>query len=76
LEECMVIFDTGVVLGKVERVDVLPSNENLIVRCGKKVTGKRDTASKVFYVPLIKDYIKEIDIARRKIILKNIPEYI
>ncbi len=77
LEGCRVILKTGNALGKVERVDVLPANEILMVRPEKKDKDKKKAASpKVFYIPFVKDYIEEIDIARKIIIIKKIPEYI
>jgi 16S rRNA processing protein RimM len=77
LEECRVILSTGKAVGKVERVDVLPANEVLLVRTEEEDENKeKNNFPKYFYIPFVKDYIEEIDISRRIIIIKKIPEYI
>ena len=76
LEGCTVCLDDGTVLGKVEKVEEIPSNENLIIRLEDKDIEISGASRGLFCVPFIDDYIKSIDIIEKKIILKKIPEYI
>jgi 16S rRNA processing protein RimM len=76
LEGCAVWLDDGTVLGKVEKVEEIPSNENLIIRLKNKDLEINGVSKGLFCVPFIDDYIKSIDIIEKKIILKKIPEYI
>lgn len=76
LEGCIVYLEHGEVLGTVEKVEDIPSNQNLIVRLKDKEMEINGITSGCLYVPLIDDYIKSIDIGKKKIILKKIPEYI
>ena len=73
---CRVVLSGGITIGKVRDVDVLASNENiavLIENTDIKVSG---LAGNILYIPLIEDYIENIDISCKKIILKKLPEYI
>jgi len=76
LEGCTICLDNGTVLGKVEKVEEVPSNENLMVRLENKDLKINGTSGGLLYVPFIDDYIKSIDITGKKIVLKKIPEYI
>ena len=76
LEGCTAYLDNGTIFGKVEKVEEIPSNENLIIRLKDKDLKINGASKGLFYVPLIDDYIKSIDIIEKKIILKKIPEYI
>ncbi|MCD4668870.1 MAG: ribosome maturation factor RimM [Actinomycetia bacterium] len=76
LEGCTVCLDNGTVLGKVEKVEEVPSNENLMVRLENKDLKINGMIGEFLYVPFIDDYIKSIDIVEKKITLKKIPEYI
>ncbi|HAJ94844.1 MAG TPA: 16S rRNA processing protein RimM [Actinobacteria bacterium] len=76
LEGCIVCLDHGVVLGTVEKVEEIPSNQNLIVRLEDRDLKINGIISGCLYIPFIDDYIKSIDIGEKKIILKKIPEYI
>jgi len=76
LEGCIVCLDHGEIFGTVEEVEEIPSNQNLIIRLENKDLEINGIISGRLYVPLINDYIKSIDIGKKKIILKKIPEYI
>jgi len=67
LVECTVYMSKGKRVGRVMEVEKFASNDNLIIR---------DTAKKMITVPMLDDYIEDIDIKNRKIILKKVPEYI
>lgn len=73
---CRVLLKDGSTIGKVHDVDVLPSNQNLAVLIENTATSVLGMVGNILYVPLIEDYIENIDISGKKIILKKIPEYI
>jgi 16S rRNA processing protein RimM len=68
LEGCSAYMQDGSPVGTVEKVEMLPANENLAIR--PKGGGS------MLYVPLVDDYISSVDIAEKKIILKKLPEYL
>lgn len=61
-------------LGKVEDVHSSLSNDNLVVDCGQE-TGPKGPRDLQMMVPMIEDYILEIDVMGKKIRLKRVPEY-
>jgi len=67
LAECKVYLSAGKMVGSVIEVEKLASNDNLIIK---------DKLKKIITVPMVEDYIEDIDIRNRKIILKKVPEYI
>ena len=76
LTGCRVFLSDGTPIGRVEDVEILASNENLAVfvdNAGIKVSG---IVRNILYIPFIEDYIENIDIFSKKIILKKLPEYI
>ena len=54
--------------GMVEEVEVLPSNENLVL--------KPTDGGDMIHVPLVDYYVSSVDIAGKRIILKKLPEYL
>ena len=73
---CRVLLNDGTDIGKVQDVDVLASNENLAVLIENTDIEASGIVGNILYVPLIKDYIENIDISVKKIVLKKMPEYI
>ena len=73
---CRVVLNDGSTIGKVQDVDVLVSNENLAVLIEDTDIKVSGLVGDILYIPLIEDYIKNIDISAKKIILKKLPEYI
>jgi 16S rRNA processing protein RimM len=73
---CSVLLKDGSIIGKVQDVEILTSNENLAVLIENTVIDVSGMTGNILYVPLIKDYIENIDISGKKITLKKIPEYI
>lgn len=73
---CNVILNSDITIGKVQDVDVLASNENLAVLIENPDIKVSGMVGNILYVPLIEDYIENIDIPGKKIILKKLPEYI
>jgi len=68
LEGCRVILADSTEVGRVEEIEVLPSNENLVIA----QEGREDR----IYVPLVDQYIDHIDIRGRTVILKRLPEFL
>lgn len=66
LINCNVYTPEGILYGKVVDVENIPSNDNLILK-------KPDKS--IEYIPMIEDYIENIEIDKKKIYLKKIPEY-
>jgi 16S rRNA processing protein RimM len=66
----------NVFIGVVIDVEKLISNDNLAVRIDNRELNVIRADNDIFYIPIIKDYIKNINIKDKKIILKRIPEYI
>ena len=73
---CSVILNSSSTIGKVQDVDVLTSNENLAVLIENPDIKAAGMVGNILYVPLIEDYIENIDTSGKKIVLKKIPEYI
>jgi len=73
---CGILLKDGSIIGKVQDVDILSSNENLAVLIENKDIKISGITGNILYIPLIEDYIENIDIFSKKIILKKIPEYI
>jgi len=73
---CSVLLEDGATIGKVQDVDVLASNENLAVLIENPDIKASGMVGNILYVPLIEDYIENIDIPGKKIVLKKLPEYI
>ena len=73
---CSVLLNSGITIGKVQDVDVLTSNENLAVLIENPDIKVSGMVGNIFYIPLIEDYIENIDIPGKKIVLKKLPEYI
>ncbi len=70
------VLNDGIIIGKVRDVDILTSNENLAVLIENRNMEFSGMVGNILYVPLIKDYIENIDLSGKKIILKKLPEYI
>jgi len=73
---CLVVTFDGFIVGEVTEVLQSNSNDNICIENrhqDMKTTGLRE---KKLYVPLIEEYIENIDIKSKKIILKKTPEYI
>jgi len=73
---CSVVLKDGIIIGKVRDVDILTSNENLAVLIENRNMEFSGMVGNILYIPLIKDYIENIDLSGKKIILKKLPEYI
>ena len=73
---CSVLLNSGITIGKVQDVDVLTSNENLAVLIENPDIKASGMVGNILYIPLIEDYIENIDIPGKKIVLKKLPEYI
>ncbi len=73
---CRVYNKDNVFIGKVMGIEKLPSNDNLLLK--KEGNGKKIKQAKgnILYIPIIKRYIDRINIKEKKVILKEIPEYI
>jgi len=54
-------------LGIVEDVEKHPYNDNLLIRTG---------AEGISTIPMFEEYIDNIDVKKKRIILKKLPEYI
>ncbi len=72
---CAVYTKKGVLIGKVINVEKFTSNDNLAVRIDKKISNI-DIDGNILYVPVIENYIDNIDLKNKKIILKKVPEYV
>jgi 16S rRNA processing protein RimM len=73
---CRVYSKNEVFIGSVINVEKLSSNDNLVLQLeGSKLKIKGAEGS-FLYIPIIGRYIGSIDIKEKKIILKEIPEYI
>jgi 16S rRNA processing protein RimM len=72
LAGCAVYTSAGTLVGYVTEVQNYISNDVLFVESVKKTLYK----NKLIMIPMIDDYIENIDIKLKKIILSSIPEYI
>ena len=76
LAGCRVFLSDGTSIGRVEDIEILTSNENLAVIIENRDIAVSGKIGDIVYIPLIEDYIKNIDMSSKKIILKKLPEYI
>ena len=74
--DCKVCSRDGIFIGRVINVEKLPANDNLSVRIENKELKIKGTDGDILYVPIIERYIESINIKEKKVILKEIPEYI
>ncbi|MGZ5501758.1 MAG: ribosome maturation factor RimM [Nitrososphaeraceae archaeon] len=79
--DCLVYSPDKNIIGKVKNVENFPSNDSLIVELENtdtniKSTDKSKKNSNIIIIPMIEDFIGDIDIKNKKITLKKIPEYI
>lgn len=75
LAGCRVFLCDGTSIGRVEDVEILTSNENLAVIIENRDIAVPGKIGNIVYIPLVEDYIENIDISSKKIILKKLPEY-
>ena len=76
LEGCQVYLKGGKHIGIVEEVKSIPSNENLLVRQNCPRSGHNEDRSELIYIPLTEEYIENIEISKKTVVIKKIPEYI
>jgi 16S rRNA processing protein RimM len=79
--DCLVYSPDKNIIGKVKNVENFPSNDSLIVELENtdtdiKSTDKSKGNPGTIIIPMIEDFILDIDIKNKKITLKKIPEYI
>ena len=79
--DCLVYSPDKNIIGKVKNVENFPSNDSLIVELENtetniKSTDKSKNNPSIIIIPMIEDFILDIDIKNKKITLKKIPEYI
>lgn len=75
LLNCSVYAVNKKYIGKVTAINSCYSNDNLVIKKAEK-TGRKKQGSSELLVPMLNEYIEDIDIRNKKIILKKIPEYI
>jgi len=76
IKGCRVYSVGGTFVGIVLDVEKFVSNDNLVVKIENDRLDIKGNKEKIFYVPVIKDYIDTIDLDDKKVVLKRIPEYI
>ncbi|MBM3700188.1 MAG: 16S rRNA processing protein RimM [Actinobacteria bacterium] len=76
LAGCAVYAPGGTLLGYVTEVQNYISNDVLFVEPLKKTLNKKNFKKNLIMIPMIEDYIENIDIELKKINLSIIPEYI
>jgi len=79
--DCLVYSPDKNIIGKVKNVENFPSNDSLVVELENtetniKSTDKSKNNPGIIIIPMIEDFIGDIDIKNKKITLKKIPEYI
>jgi len=79
--DCLVYSPDKNIIGKVKNVENFPSNDSLLVELENtdtniKSTDKSKKNPSTIIIPMIEDFILDIDIKNKKITLKKIPEYI
>ena len=79
--DCLVYSPDKNIIGKVKNVENFPSNDSLIVELENtdkniKSTDKSKNNPSIIIIPMIEDFIGDIDTKNKKITLKKIPEYI
>jgi 16S rRNA processing protein RimM len=70
---CSVYSPDLTLIGKVQEVLSGSSNDNLVILTERETDQNKEGTEMI--VPLVEDYIHEIDICNKKIILKTVPEY-
>ena len=73
---CNVYCNQGTLLGKVIKIEKNSANDNLVIEIKNLKIKNIGKSSNILFVPIVKDYIKKIDLKNKRIILKKIPEYI
>ena len=73
---CEVFADEKQYIGVVIDVKKGLSNDNILVKKDFKSVDIKGIKEESFYIPLVDDYIKSVDVKNKKIILKSIPEFI
>jgi 16S rRNA processing protein RimM len=73
---CRVFSRDNIFIGKVIELERLSSNDNLKVKIENLELKIEGTEAGILYVPVIKRYIENINIKEKKVILKEIPEYV
>ncbi len=76
LKGCKVFSDDKKYIGIVVDVKKGLSNDNILVKKDLQSVEIKGIKEESFYIPLVDDYIKSIDVRNKKIILKLIPEFI
>jgi 16S rRNA processing protein RimM len=76
LAGCAVYAPGGTLVGYVTEVQNYISNDVLFVEPVKKTLNKKNYKNNLIMIPMIEDYIENIDIELKKIILASMPEYI
>lgn len=76
LLECTVISSNGKILAKVLEVVQGKANDSLFVKRVFDGTEPAEISQEFLYIPLTEEYIKEIDIKKKKIVINKLPEYI
>lgn len=73
---CMVYTESNVRVGTVIDVERFAANDNLAVRLEDRNLDIECANGNIFYIPVVENYISNIDLKNKKIILKRVPEYI
>jgi len=73
---CNVYCNRGTLLGKVIKIEKNSANDNLVIEIKNLKIKNIGKSSNILFVPIVKDYIKKIDLKNKRIILEKIPEYI
>ncbi len=74
--DCRVYSKDKIFIGRVINVEKLSSNDNLVLRIENDKLRIKGAEGSILYVPIIGRYIGSINIKEKKVILKEIPEYI
>ena len=73
---CRVYLEDNTFIGTVLNVEKSISNDSLAVKLENDSLDIKGIKEKIFYIPIIRDYIKKIDLDSKKLVLSRIPEYI
>ncbi len=76
LLDCRVYSKNEGFIGRVMDVERLSSNDNLEVKIENRKLKIKGINGSILYIPIIKRYIDSIKIKEKKVILKEIPEYV
>jgi|LGVF01.1.fsa_nt_gb 16S rRNA processing protein RimM len=74
--DCDVYYNRDILLGKVIKIEKYSANDNLVIKIKNSRIKNIGKSSNILVVPIIRDYIKRIDLKNKRIILEKIPEYI